>query len=419
MNRQITYLICICASLLPSCDTEKNIEPRYNSYFVKYYGGQGSQTGRQVKETSDGGYIIVGTDDHAPQSTGTKDILLVKVDAIGNQQWIKTYDGLTNADDEGMSVIEVNGGYVVAGNTNVGSGAEKILLTKVDQFGEIISEIELGEAGYSTTCSNISLGLSGILVTGATTKTLTDDLTNNLDIYYSRVELDLSSHVSKVFGGQREDFGIKAFEDNLGQLVIFGNSDNKAAEKDGFLISHIFTTVIEDTILSTGGVNYAGSLGTNEYCYDVTETNFGYAAIGHTFDEASSKYNLFIAQVAFIDGSYQNIRAYPILDDNNIEGTGIAASQDGGYIIAGKITKSGNTNIYLAITDHLGAIKKDNTGTFNVTRTFGDSFDDGDGYVLQGIDGSILLTGTINLESQTKIVLIKTGPNLEMSNSEM
>ena len=50
-------------SAMPGCDTETSISPRYDRFFIKYYGAQGDQYGADVKATQDGGFILVGTTD--------------------------------------------------------------------------------------------------------------------------------------------------------------------------------------------------------------------------------------------------------------------------------------------------------------------------------------------------------------------
>jgi len=62
-----------------------------------------------IQQTSDGGYIITGT-------TSLADIILLKVDGIGNEEWNKTYGGQKN--DGGLFVQQTfDGGYIISGYT--------------------------------------------------------------------------------------------------------------------------------------------------------------------------------------------------------------------------------------------------------------------------------------------------------------
>ena len=84
--------------------------------------------GYSLVPTSDGGYVVTGTSDLA-----SKDVILLKTDGNGNQQWLRTFDyGI----DEGYWVEESNdGGYVITGYSNSGSGLKNVLLIKTDQLG--------------------------------------------------------------------------------------------------------------------------------------------------------------------------------------------------------------------------------------------------------------------------------------------
>ncbi|MES2748306.1 MAG: T9SS type A sorting domain-containing protein [Bacteroidota bacterium] len=91
----------------------------------KAIGGSSSDRLYDIKNTSDGGYIAVGStssingdlalDDHQGKQWS------VKLDANGVIQWQKTYGG--SGQDNALSVIETTtGGYIIAGSTNSSDG---------------------------------------------------------------------------------------------------------------------------------------------------------------------------------------------------------------------------------------------------------------------------------------------------------
>jgi len=105
----------------------------------------GNDYGRKIRQTSDGGYIIVGTtyratccDEAVSIEAPDADIFLLKIDAKGGVQWAKTYGGVSH--DEGTDVqIYPDGGYVVSGNTqSFGDGKINGYLMRADAGGNVI-----------------------------------------------------------------------------------------------------------------------------------------------------------------------------------------------------------------------------------------------------------------------------------------
>jgi hypothetical protein len=81
--------------------------------WIKTYGGDNSDTGKDVQETSDGGYIIVGS----TRSFGNlSQVWLIKTDTSGDTIWTKTFGGVST--DHGHSVQQTtDGGYIIVGST--------------------------------------------------------------------------------------------------------------------------------------------------------------------------------------------------------------------------------------------------------------------------------------------------------------
>ena len=115
-----------------------------NLSWSKTVGGSGSDRGRSVVQTTDGGYIVSGSTNSF--GAGATDLFLVKFDAIGNVTWAKTAG--TSDYDEGFSVQQTtDGGYVSVGYTyNVSSSTSKLLMVKTDSSGNIAGCSQLQNA---------------------------------------------------------------------------------------------------------------------------------------------------------------------------------------------------------------------------------------------------------------------------------
>lgn len=117
-------------------------------------GGTGDELGYSVRQTSDGGYIVVSstTSDDGDvtgvhyDSTGTQvaDLWVVKLDAQGNIVWERAYGG--SEFDLGYSVIETyDGNFLIVGRTRSDDGdvsgyigGTDIWMLKIDNIGNIL-----------------------------------------------------------------------------------------------------------------------------------------------------------------------------------------------------------------------------------------------------------------------------------------
>jgi predicted secreted protein len=99
------------------------------------YGGTGSDLPGSVIETVDGGYALTGRT--ASFGAGGTDFWLVKTDAAGNHQWNKTYGGTDY--DRANSVMQTSDeGYVVVGTTDsFGAGGSDFWLVQTDASGRM------------------------------------------------------------------------------------------------------------------------------------------------------------------------------------------------------------------------------------------------------------------------------------------
>ncbi len=107
--------------------------------WTKTYGGIYNDGGSSVQQTQDGGYIITGeTWSSSSLNNVNIDVYLIKTDGNGNEQWSRTFGG--PSDDIGLSIQQTSdGGYIITGTYN-GYG---VYLIKTDDQGNITSTFEI------------------------------------------------------------------------------------------------------------------------------------------------------------------------------------------------------------------------------------------------------------------------------------
>jgi len=100
-----------------------------NEDWSKTFGNNYKEHGSFIQQTSDSGYIIVGRTTDTP--VGTYDIWLIKTDSNGDEEWNKKFGG--NEQDYGFVVREIDDGYILTGK--VGTQNDDVCLIKTDSNG--------------------------------------------------------------------------------------------------------------------------------------------------------------------------------------------------------------------------------------------------------------------------------------------
>ncbi|MEZ4776722.1 MAG: T9SS type A sorting domain-containing protein [Bacteroidia bacterium] len=117
------------------------------------------ETGMRVKQTSDGGYLVMGE----RKPLATPHIYYMKTDASGNLLWDKT---MTDPFSQAGDFVEVNGGYALAG-TVIGSGNNMdYYLIRIDDLGDTLWVKEYDWGGIDRCGRILQTGDGGFLLGG-------------------------------------------------------------------------------------------------------------------------------------------------------------------------------------------------------------------------------------------------------------
>lgn len=222
--------------------------------------------GREVQETNDGGFIVVGYT--SAVDVNFSDVYLIKLNSTGAVQWKKTYGG--NSYDIGYTVQQTSdNGYIIGATTNsYGAGNWDAFLLKTDANGVLQWSKTYGKSGEDRAQCARQTSDGGFIMCGRST----GFGTGNFDVALYRTDQNGNLLWTKGYGGGGDDQGFYVRPSGnsyvfCGYTVSFG-----AGIKDMFFMKSDlngnvgcneitgsgFTTGSPSTITSTAGNNSTG-----------------------------------------------------------------------------------------------------------------------------------------------------------------
>ncbi|MDF2436665.1 MAG: lipoprotein [Bacteroidota bacterium] len=184
-----------------------------NIVSTKIYGGARVEYPNNMVATSDGNYLVVGFSQSF--GGGDMDVYLMKIDANGNEIFTKSYGGFGN--EEGKEIIATaDGNYIIVGASNSYTGSSTnndIQLFKIDPNGTLLTTRNYGTSQYESARSIKLCSDGGFVIAGKTAPSLT----SNASLYLVRTNANLDTMWTRVLSGAPNSWE--------GKSVIV-NSDN-------------------------------------------------------------------------------------------------------------------------------------------------------------------------------------------------
>ena len=184
--------------------------------FRKDFGGIGNDIGYSVKQTADGGLIIVGSTDS--WGNGETDIWLIKTNNEGIEEWDKTFGG--GEGDWGTSVQQTaDNGFIILGHTlSFGNGYYDIFMIKTDSEGNEIWVKTFGgneeDFGYSV----IQTSDGGYILVGFTVSFGS----GNKDVWIIKTDSQGNEEWNKTYGGSEREIGFAVEQTSDDGFIITG-----------------------------------------------------------------------------------------------------------------------------------------------------------------------------------------------------
>lgn len=254
-------------------------------------GGIGNPAGWAdcVQTTSDSGYIMVGTTFNF--GAGNADVYLIKTNQNGDTLWTRTYGGLSR--DEGLSVVQTsNGGYMIVGTSDsFGAGGYDVYIVKTDSLGNIIWSKAYGGNGYDFGNSIKKTNDGGFIIGGETQSFPA----GNYQFYLLKIDSLGSIMWATSFGSNGIETGNYALEtmdggyimtgyglfiiktDSTGNSSCFGYNTTTSVNNCNTQVNNTSTIITSaNLIVSSPPLNVIDSA---FYVYDACDTTLGIAAI--------------------------------------------------------------------------------------------------------------------------------------------
>lgn len=335
-----------------------------------------------IIQTSDGGYVFTGTTD----ALGSDDILLVKLDAFLNVQWAYAYG--TSNDESGVEVRQTSdGGFMIAGqifqsaNTNF-----DYYLVRTDSAGNYYWQLSNGGSLHEYPNAMEVTPDDGCIVVGKTQSNLGYQDASMVK-YSSTGAVQWTKAFSSGASGTYEFRGVANVPG--GGYVAVGNRQVQVStstwESYGYAVK----------VSSTGSTLFQVSSGRFAFLQSVAATSTGYVAVGYIFPASGADFYAvrfgtagstlwawslnagtngdYLSDVKVAsDGNYvitgstsptttqHNLRLmkldnsgirlwdfYPYASTLDTSGESLAMTSDGGFMVSGGYTDSTSTNYLL------------------------------------------------------------------------
>ncbi len=332
------------------------------------YGGFGIDEGHAIRQTSDQGFIVVGST--GSFGHGSSDVYVLKLDSNGEREWSRAIGGPSI--DQGWAVQQLpDDGFVVAGFTlNGGAGGYDGLLLRLDPQGMVVWEKTYGGTEWDF-LYDVTVLSDGFALTGSTT------VDGNLQAWLVKVDQNGAVQWERTLGGDGQDEARSIRLTSAGDLIIAGTMAIGGLS-DVFVSlwtaggDEIWTTVIGSPDI--------------EHAFSVVETSdHGFAIGGYKESIDTGMRAMFLAKVDELGSPVWTNQ----IDGGSgeWEGRSIRVNHGGGLVLAG-ITSSygaGGFDFYMAQTDDLGYwISGPNYGTPGEEQCWSMDLTDDGGYVLVG-----------------------------------
>jgi hypothetical protein len=203
-----------------------------DTLWTKRYGTQYEDFGRCVLPTADSGYIVLG---HTDVEYGCQcfAVWLLRMNQYGDTIWTRTYDR-ESYDDRSYELKQTSdGGYIIIGTALVSGNLWDMLVIKTDAYGDTLWKETYGGSYYDYGYSVTETYDGGYIIAGSTKPSSTADY----DVHVRKLDHTGSTLWTKTYGGIENDEGLSVLQNaDLNYLVTGYSESFGATNADAYLI---------------------------------------------------------------------------------------------------------------------------------------------------------------------------------------
>ncbi len=242
--------------------------------FQRVYGGDSYDFGKEVIQTADDGYLIVGSSGSFDQDMGNQ-VLLLKTDDNGYEQWRKTYGGQFAEQAESFAET-TDGNLIIGGLTERIGKSYQAYALKVTTDGDTLWSKDFGGEQWDFCKQVVALSDGGAALFGQTYSYGNGEG----DFYLIRLDSNGDSLWTKTYGGTGLESGESIAVTTDGGFVLAGYTESFGAGKTDMYV--VRADANGDTLWTKtfGGPE-------DDFCYSVATTaDDGYVLVGNSFNHA-------------------------------------------------------------------------------------------------------------------------------------
>jgi len=180
--------------------------------WTRHHGGPDTDMAYCVRQTTDGGFIVVG------ETLPPRNLYILRTDSLGDPRWARVYGGAGDARAYFVDKTE-DGGYIITGYANTFGSGDGVYLLRTDSIGDTLWSRRYGTIGGSYGRSVLVASDGGYVVAGGCLR-----MGGNKDVLLLKTDSNGDSVWSRSFGGILEEQGAEAQQTRDGGYILLGST---------------------------------------------------------------------------------------------------------------------------------------------------------------------------------------------------